>query len=313
MQKTTIKNITLISLLFIVAGCKTFFEEDITNQAITLLSPATGIETDIASQTFWWNKVEGAKSYRLQIVTPTFNSSDALILDTLISSDKFTNVLYPSAFEWRVRAENDGYQTQWAINKLLIFSTSDLTRQKVNLIAPGTISVSENIRFQWDGLYNAKNYSFVAYKDKWEGILEVAPTSVDTTFLEEKLNDGIHVWGVKAKNSNSETLYAQKTLIIDKTPPVMAVLSLPSDSSLSTKTTILFTWTSSDLTSGISQDTLKVFSDKNLTKLVKSVVTDKKETEITFTDRIVYYWTVRSVDKAGNVNSASNAYRFTIN
>jgi hypothetical protein len=312
MKKITIRNTALFFVLVVIAGCKTFFEEDITNQSVELLSPATGTTTEIASQTFWWEKVEGASSYRLQIVSPSFESTEVLILDTLISNDKFTITLYPSVYEWRVRAENSAWQTKWTNAQFQIYSTLDLTQQKVNILTPGSVSNTKNIRFQWDNLYNADNYSFVAYKDQWDGILAVEQTTVDAIFFEKEFNDGKYIWGVKAKNSTSETLYTQKNLIVDTTPPEMPVLSLPSDGSAGTNTTISFTWNNSDLTSGIAQDTLKVFSDKSLTQKVKSVVSNNKSAEISFTSRALYYWTVRSLDKAGNVGKTSNAFSFTI-
>jgi len=312
MRKLIFINTAFILVLVAIAGCKTFFEEDITNQTVKLLSPTTGTTTEIASQTFWWEKIDGASDYRLQVVTPSFNSAEDLVLDTLVSTDKFIAVLYPSIYEWRVRAENSVYQSKWTTGQLQIYSTLDLTRQKVNLLSQGLITNTKNIRFQWDGVLNAKSYSYVAYKDKWEGVLAVTSTKVDTTFFEKELNDGKYVWGVKAKNAISETLYSQKTLTVDATPPTIPVLSAPSDSAVVSKTTVSFAWESSDLTSGIGQDTMKVFSDSLLTKLVKSIVSDNKVAEISFTNHAVYYWTVRSVDKAGNAGKASNVFHFTI-
>jgi hypothetical protein len=312
MKKMTIRYTALFFVFVLIAGCKTFFEEDISNQVVTLLSPATGTSTDIASQTFLWEEIEGASDYHLQIVTPSFDSTEALILDTLVSKDRFTVTLFPSVYEWRVRAENSAWQTLWTKSQFQIYSTFDLTRQKVNLLSPGLMSNTKNIRFQWDEVVNAKSYSFIAYKDQWDGIIAVIPTKVDTTFLVNVLGDGKYVWGIKAKNSISETLYSQKSLIVDTTPPTVPTLTTPSDTAKIANMTISFTWNSSDLTSGILQDSLKVFSDSTLTKLVKSVISDSKSAEINFTSRTLYYWTVRSVDKVGNVGKTSNAFRFTI-
>ena len=313
MPKLTSGNTFIFLALLVMAGCNTFFEENITNEIITLLSPTPGIKTDIASQTFWWEKLDGATSYRLQIVSPAFDSTEIVLLDTLISTNKFTYILYPSVFEWRVRGENNGYLTSWANGKVQIYSTTDLSRQKVNILSPSLITNFKSITFKWDKLYNAKNYYFVIYNDQWEGIPAVTPIQVDSTYFEKILRDGNYIWGVKAKNLTSETLYTQKNLIVDSTAPTKAVLSSPADSSVTSGTTILFKWNSLDLTSGIAQDTLKVFSDKNLTNLVKFVASDTKGAEISFTNRTAYYWTVRSVDKAGNVSQTSNTFSFTIN
>ena len=308
-----IQRISLFFVLLLFVGCKAFFEQDITNQTVTLLAPTSGVKTEIASQTFLWEQIDGASDYRLQIVSPSFDSIRVMVLDTIISTDKFSYVLYPAVFEWRVRAENSVYQSSWAMGKLQVYSTTDLTGQKVNLLAPGTITNCNTVNFQWDILYNANHYTLVVYKDLWQGVPAVSPTTVDTTFLTSTLTDGNYIWGVKAQNSTSETLYSQKSLIVDSTPPTQPVLSAPSNGSVGTSMTISFTWNSSDLTSGISQDTLKVYSDINLSTLVKSVATVSKNAQITFTNPAVYYWTVRSVDKADNVSLTSNAFSFTIN
>jgi hypothetical protein len=313
MKNQTIKSSVFIILLLIITGCQTFFEEDISNQKVVLLSPVPGIETEIVSQTFWWTEIEGATDYRLQIVTPSFDSSEVLILDTLISKDKFSKVLFPSDFEWRVRAENNVFKTDWSKGFLYILSTDDLTRQTVNLISPSSITNLKKIKFEWDYLYNADNYLFVAYKEEWDGILEITPTITDTTFLEKVLPEGKFSWGVKARNSVSETLYSQKSLIVDSTPPDIPILLSPTDEYITTNTSITFSWSSSDLTSGILYDSLKVYSDKDLSLLVKSAVSNQNATELTFSDRITYYWNICSVDRAGNTGLVSDTYSFTIN
>lgn len=313
MRKMTSRNTLIFLILVVISGCKTFFEEDITDQTVAILSPVTGSVTEIASQTFWWQKVEGAMSYRLQIVTPSFDSTEVLILDTLVASDKFMVILFPSVYEWRVRAENSGWQTQWTTGELEIYSTMDLKRQKINLLSPGSMTNKNTNRFEWDELYNAENYSFVVYKDQWDGVLAVEPTNVEDAFVETELMDGKYVWGVKAENSTSQSLFSQKSLTVDTTSPTKPTLALPSDGSTVTGLTLPFSWNSSDLSSGIARDTLKIYSDKSLTKIVKTIVSDSKNAEISFTDRTVYYWTVRSVDKAGNAGLTSSAFNFTVN
>jgi hypothetical protein len=313
MKNRTSKTTYIFILLLIISGCQTFFEKDISDEKVKLLSPTPGMQTDIVSQTFWWSEIEGATNYRLQIVTPAFDSSEVLLLDTLISKDKFSKVLFPSVFEWRVRAENNAFMTDWSYGELYILSTDDLAKQTVNLNFPGPIMNSNKIRFGWDNLYNADTYTFVAFKDIWDGIYEISPTVIDTTILEKILPDGIYSWGVKAKNSVSETLYSKKNLVVDTTPPEKPILISPVDEFSTTDKTITFSWNSSDRTSGILYDSLKVYADKNLTMLVKSAVSFLNTTELSFSDRKTYYWTVFSVDKAGNYGAVSNCFSLIIN
>jgi hypothetical protein len=312
MKSLQIRDILFITFLFFVSGCHTIFEEDITDQKVELLSPITGIETEVFSQTFWWTEVKGASSYRLQIVTPSFDSSEVLILDTLITKDKFTLILYPEIFQWRVRAENSVFHTPWTTGSLKIYSSDDLTRQTVNPGSPGVLTNSHNIRFEWSALYTAESYSFLVFREIWDESEEIAPITTDTTYLVINLTDGKYIWGVKANNSFSETLYSKKVLIVDSTPPDIPALSLPGNDSKTSDTTVSFSWISSDVTSGILYDSLKVYSDKNMTKLVKSFVTDNNSVQLIFSSHSTYYWTVRSVDKAGNAGPVSSTFSFVI-
>gem|GEM_PF-2793341 len=58
---------------------------------------------------------------------------------------------------------------------------------------------------------------------------------------------------------------------------------------------------------------IKIFSDKSLKKLVKSVASGNGAAEISLTNKGEYYWDVRSVDKAGNAGTMSEAWKFTLN
>jgi len=247
----------IFAMIALLQGCDTFFEPDITDQNVNLVSPAKGISTDVAAQTFLWEKIRDNSDYHFQLASPSFDSSATFIVDTVIPSLKFDVTLYPARFEWRVRAENSVYHTNWTTSTFSVFSTTDLTRQKVNLLAPGSISNTGNLKFQWDKLYNAEKYSFVVYRDNWDGIIVVPPLEVSLNQSDQALKDGKYVWGVMALNQNSQSIYWRKDLIVDSTPPLQPVLITPRDSSVITAATISFSWNSSDLTSGISQDTSK--------------------------------------------------------
>ncbi len=312
MRKVRIKNIALALSILVVSGCQTFFEEDITDQKVLLLAPGNNIETDIATQTFWWNQIEGASNYRLQVVTPSFESVESVILDTLTEANRFTKALYPSGFQWRVRAENSGFITDWSERKLLVYSTSDLTRQSVNILSPGTITNNSSVRFEWDALYNAAKYTVIVYNSQWDGVVAVQPTSVTSSFWSKSLEDGHYVWGVKAENADSETIYSQKSLTVDSTPPTVPALKNPVNKSSGTNSKVQFSWYSFDKTSGIAHDTLAIYTDKELTQLVKSVVTNQQSAEISFNNRSTYYWTISSVDQAGNSQKSASSFSFTI-
>ena len=303
-----------LALVGSVTGCDSFFEDDISNRTVELVSPADKVETDIVSQTFYWNAMEGASSYRLQIVTPSFDIAENLLLDTLVTDNKYAYTLFPAEFEWRVRAENSVYQTGWTSSHLTIYRSDDLTRQRVQISSPhdAYITNKADISYVWDALYNADNYQVAVYKGSWEGETMVAPVKVDGTNYEGTLAEGTFYWGVQAQNQTSETSYTIQSLVIDQTPPNAPVLTLPENNSTVTSTTVQFAWNSSDSGSGIAQDTVKVYADKNLTTLIKAVASSDRQAEINLTDRTTYYWTALSVDKAGNVGAQASIDTLTV-
>ena len=81
-------------------------------------------------------ELKGASNYRLQIARPNFKAMEALELDTLISGTKFLHTLFPSDFDWRVRAKNSGYQTAYTTRALTVLVPTDITKQKVVLPSP---------------------------------------------------------------------------------------------------------------------------------------------------------------------------------
>jgi len=310
----TLNTMLGIILIATMAGCDSFFEDDISNRTVELVSPADQVETDILTQTFYWDAVKGASSYRLQVVTPSFANAENLVLDTLVSDNKYTYTLFPAKFEWRVRAENSVYQSGWSSSHLTIYASDDLTRQKVQVSSPhdGYITNQADISFVWDALYNADNYQVAVYKGSWEGETEVAPVNVDGTSYEGTLSEGTFFWGVKAQNQTSETSYTIQSLMIDQTPPNVPVLTSPENNATVTSTSVQFAWNSSDSGSGIAQDTVKIYSDGSLSKLEKAVASSDQQATIDLADRKTYYWTVLSVDKAGNVGAQASIDTLTV-
>ena len=68
-------SIASIGILFGFLRCDDIFEDDISTENISLYAPSDSIVTKIITHTFWWEEVEGADEYNLQIVTPDFPRS----------------------------------------------------------------------------------------------------------------------------------------------------------------------------------------------------------------------------------------------
>jgi hypothetical protein len=92
-QMIHMRNILSISLVLVLAlsvGCDDIFEKDIESRELILLSPADSVRTEVSTTTFWWEPVNGATSYELQVASPNFITIIKPVLDTLVGNNKFT-------------------------------------------------------------------------------------------------------------------------------------------------------------------------------------------------------------------------------
>lgn len=104
--------IMIIALPSILA-CTTIIEEDIENDSVKLLSPPNDYISKDGTLTFWWEQIDGAENYELQVVSKSFDYVETLIVDTLLSTNKYSKQIDAGEYSWRVRAINDGYKTNY--------------------------------------------------------------------------------------------------------------------------------------------------------------------------------------------------------
>ncbi|WP_461630266.1 hypothetical protein [Labilibaculum euxinus] len=307
----------MIILLGLSIACSDFTEEDIEDDSVELLGPADGVSTETQSLTFWWDFVDGADAYRLQIADPDFTDIVRLELDTLITGNKFEHTLYPGNFEWRVRAENSAYTTDFISRKLVINEPVDITKQKVILISPGKeakLNVNQ-IVFDWDELSIAHEYQFELHQTDWSGEDVIDPKILTDTKLTLDLEEGTYAWGVLARDTvnNEETPVTYRNLVVDITEPNKATLSAPADKASVNGLSQTLIWThleDNELTPIVFF--IQIYSDQSLTTLLEEKEVDARQYDITFSEKGTFYWRVKALDKAGNESEYTTAFSFTI-
>lgn len=116
------KKLKYILLFFIVFfACEEIIEvEDISNKTVNVLAPRDTTTLTITSINFSWDAVADAEHYKLQIAEPNFEMANQIILDTTITVTNFNQTLEFGDYEWRVRAENSGYQTTYSAQSFTI-------------------------------------------------------------------------------------------------------------------------------------------------------------------------------------------------
>lgn len=115
------KRIILILIVGLLYSCEDIIGvEDISDRTVTILAPTNHAELTITNPTFSWNSVDDADKYKLQIATPSFSEALQIVEDTTLTTLSFTKILEAGDYEWRVRAENSDYETDYTTQQLTI-------------------------------------------------------------------------------------------------------------------------------------------------------------------------------------------------
>ncbi len=304
----------LILIAIFCTGCE-LFERDLTKDTIKLIAPANGSNVINLTNTFWWEELEPAKTYRLQIASPDFSSPQALHLDTLVGSNQFQHTLEPGTYEWRVRAENNSSYTPYTTNQLTIDSTNDLTAISLQLYQPvdNNCTNDSSLTFSWQNLYNATSYTFRILEN---GNLKYSTTtSYDTLTVDFSAfggQEGMYTWQVKAENQFSSTLFTSRTVHYDFQNPGVPQLLSPGSNVTRGDSMTTFSWQRGGNAGCGLQDSFQVSNDSSNWSVLK---VGRLLTDSTSTDSLgsgTWYWRVRSFDQAGNKGAYSIIRKLTI-
>jgi predicted secreted protein len=300
----------IITTFSTLNSCKDIVEPDISSKSVNVNTPANGYQSSSSTITFWWNEVESAFGYKLQVVKPGFASIQTLVLDTSVESDKFTYSFQPGSYEWRIKAVNGSSETEFTTLAFSIDSTLDLSNQVMSLIAPvnSIMSNSSLQHFQWYTIASAEDYRFEILSSSGSVIYSNASYPLDSisyTFT----TDGNYKWRVRAQNSNSVSAYSEYNLSIDRIAPMASSPSSPADAS-NVSNPVALSWLSD--ASAIA-DSLFVNVDSLYTgaNFYKGYLTATTYT-ITGTVGQKYFWRLRSKDAAGNWSGYSSSLKFKV-
>lgn len=305
-----------MGLLFL-QSCRDFIAVDLRDENLTVLSPADNLTTTMATINFYWQELDGARTYRLQIAKPSFDNMTSLLMDTSVTLTQFTYVFTPGTYQWRVRAENGSTETPYVTRTITIDSTADLTGQTLILFSPANDYATNDtsINFSYYGLYNASSYRFVL-KTSSVGFsgTQILPDEVvtDTVVTLTNLLEGYYDWGVRGESALSTTTYAVRSIYVDYTNPAAVSLSSPASNATISGPTINFSWMNTIDTGSPLYDSLYVYTDTAMTIIRKALYISGTSTSDTLSIG-TYYWRVRAIDKAGNKSSYTTKRKFIVN
>ncbi|WP_299223900.1 hypothetical protein [uncultured Psychroserpens sp.] len=115
------KVIPLLLLIAIAYNCKDIIEvEDISEARIIILAPSNNSTIQMSTINFAWQPLVYGDNYQLQIATPDFENPIQIVEDTIISIPNFTKTLPENSYQWRVKAVNFAFETQYTTQNLTI-------------------------------------------------------------------------------------------------------------------------------------------------------------------------------------------------
>ncbi|MDC6390663.1 hypothetical protein PP182_18395 [Maribacter sp. PR1] len=123
--------ILLIGIIFL-SSCEELLEvTDISDQELNLLAPSDSVVVTQNEVRFSWNEVFEANSYHVQVAQPNFENAVQVVIDTLVVVDStylgssFVKPLSDSSYEWRVKAMNSDFETEYKTHAFWVESTKN--------------------------------------------------------------------------------------------------------------------------------------------------------------------------------------------
>jgi len=271
---------------------------DINLKAVLLMSPADKSTILDKKVTFWWNLLDGATKYNLQVVSPSFANPTKLIYDQWLTSNSMAIDLEAGNYEWGGKAANSVFQTGFTQSTVFIYSTN-LTKQKTTLISPlyGQQINKSLLKLSWEKINSNASYQLIIKKDSWESGSIVIDMKTDKIENEVSLSNGDYYWGVKAIDpvNNSETEYSTRKFEVAMKTDISGVkvsLLSPTDKNTIVDRKITLWW---NQVTGAEKYNLQIVSPSfaNPTKLIYDqwITTNSLSTEL---DAGNYEWRVKA-------------------
>lgn len=299
----------------VLTSCKDFIEPSLEKRKVVLLAPANQSESGKYQVGFWWEPVEDALYYRLQVVSPDFAAASTLIADTLLNGlNKLNLTLDPGKYEWRVRAENGSSQTAYTSAAFTIHESS-IEEQKVILSSPGSnyLSNQESVQLKWNALFGAELYRLQIdadnFGDEAKMIYNGTLTGLSYSFTFPK--EGAFKWRVRAEKAAIQSKWSDVfNLSYDITPPAKVSIVAPGNG-VSVSKPVSLQWTAV-----ATAKKYKLYVFKN-DKTVYSTVFPALVNGTSYSFNLgepgeKVYWRVSALDEAGNEGPLSEEMNFTL-
>jgi hypothetical protein len=113
--------IVLLLVVPLLTACDDIFLKDISNKKVSVVCPVDDYTTSSSQKVlFWWDGMEGADEYELQIVTPDFQNIQQLKVEELLDTVRYSVTLPAGNYQWRIRGLNNSYASEFVTRSLTV-------------------------------------------------------------------------------------------------------------------------------------------------------------------------------------------------
>ncbi|WP_320052066.1 hypothetical protein [uncultured Acetobacteroides sp.] len=301
--------LAVISLMCAVTACHDFFEKNIEDNVVLMVSPTDGGSSPIYLQKFIWKPVNGAREYHIQLVTPSFDKLSQIVMDTVVASTNLMVTLTPNKYQMSIYAQNAGYQSKVTTISFDITESYDLSPQEMNPTQPTNLSATNAtaITFRWDTITGATSYSFELFDANGKTVGGAIPVTTNSITIPssdtkiEQLTEQAYSWRIFARNEISDSKAIISRFTVDRTAPVQPKTLQPNESDTTKVATSLFSWTKNADTGTPIADSIIIASDQGFGTIVKRALCTNNSFSYTFPSSVAtYFWKLKQSDAAGN-------------
>jgi len=300
----------------LLSSCDDIIEPSISKSQVQLQAPVNQYVSTSYAINFWWNTVNHALSYHLQVVTPTFASPGSLVLDTVVTSYKFSYTLSPGNYQWRVMAQNGSSETAYSVPNSFIIIPTSITQQAVQLLFPGNdfLTNQTSVTFQWSSIYGATQYNLEIDTNNFANAATVVLNTVipgqQMSFTFPKAQ--AYQWRVQAQNDTAKAQWSTvNTLTFNNIPPGQVSLVAPANGATVSQPVSL-QWNAVSKAVHYKLYVLNSDSTTLFSSSFPSVVTATSYSFNQGTSGQQLYWKVSAVDAEGNEGQASALENFVL-
>ncbi len=298
-------------------------KKDTTGPTVPILSePIDGFTTNQTTINFVWqlstDLASGTSSYTLQISTDSGFS--VIYYSTTTAETNTVATLSQATYYWRVQAKDfaNNYTLYPTPYTLIIDTTLPSAPE---LISPINWATTNYIyqTFEWgivtdSGPAGISHYRLEISTSSDFNPLNQAITTSQASLATTLSQSTTYYWRVFAvdRAGNYSTVKDTYAIVIDTVVPQIPTLTSPLDNYATNQITLTFEYTSVDIgPSGIKNYELQISSYSNFSPIYYSTITTLTQITTTFTENI-YWWKVKSQDRAGNFSSFSSTRQFIV-